>query len=101
MPYETNITATPSPRNSRLLALLGIFDIKYLLLLPHLIILALIFPIWLIGRWIGYWIVLFTGRMPGGLWEFMVGYQRWTMRVILWNAGITDRYPPFTFGSEV
>ncbi len=100
MNYEVNLTVEPAPRNSRLFALLGIFQIKWLLLLPHLILLTLITLIWGFVVWIGYWIVLFSGRMPDGLRSFITGYQRWLVRVVLWNAGIVDRYPPFTFSNE-
>ena len=95
-----DVTVDPAPRNSRMLALFGILGIKWVLLIPHLILLLFITMIWGFVVWIGYWVVLFAGRMPNGLREFMVGYQRWMVRVVLWNAGVVDKYPPFTVASE-
>lgn len=98
--YDVDVTAKPSAYSSRGLAVLGILGIKWLLLLPHLILLCFVTMIWGLVVWVGYWIVLFTGRMPDRLREFIVGYQRWMVRLVLWNAGVVDQYPPFTTGAE-
>ncbi len=40
--------------------------------------------------------ILFTGRFPRGMFEFLVGVGRWTNRVIAYaHVLVTDRYPPF------
>lgn len=97
--YPVNVTAdsVEGPR-SRGLAIAGaIFFLKWILLLPHMIILGLLNYIIFIVAWVGYLIVLFTGNMPDGLRNFFAGYVRWTARVYAWGGGITDAYPPFTF----
>jgi hypothetical protein len=95
--YPVRLEADYPPQSSRLLALLGIlFGIKFLLLLPHL------FLLWFVGlaagivAIIGYFVVLFTGRYPRGMWEFLLGVIRWQIRVNAWQFGLVDRYPPFS-----
>ena len=81
---------------SRLLALLGaVFSFKALLLLPHLIILYSLGIVIFAVTYIGYWAVLITGRYPPGLFDLVVGVQRWSYRTNAWMYGWTDRYPPF------
>lgn len=95
MPYDVDVIAEPTTCPSRGLAVLGIIGIKPLLLLPHLVLLFFVTMIYGIVVWVGYWAVLFTGRLPEGIQRFIVGYQRWAVRVVLWDAGIVDQYPPF------
>lgn len=45
---------------------------------------------------IAWWAVLFTGEYPKGLYNFVVGTLRWTTRVHLYLAFLTDKYPPFS-----
>ena len=84
--------------SSRVLALLGaLLFIKMVLLIPHLVILLFLSILMTVAVYIGYWAVLITGRYPVGLYTFVSGIQRWNYRVGAWLAGLTDRYPPFSF----
>lgn len=85
-----------SPDRNRGLALAGILALKWIIVIPHLII------VWALGigavvaGWIGYWIIAFTGQANQGIHEYIEGVTRWTGRVLAWVAGLTDEYPPFT-----
>lgn len=96
-PYPVDVTTELPARSSRLLAVLGIlFGLKALVLLPSLVVLYFVQIAALIGAWFGYWIVLFTGRMPEGLHTFLTGSVRWSARTTAWLYGLTDSYPPFS-----
>ena len=71
--------------------------VKWLLAIPHYFVLFFLF-IGAVFVWIIAWFaILFTGRYPQGLFDYMVGVARWALRV---NAYafllVTDDYPPFS-----
>jgi len=75
--------------------------VKWLLAIPHYIILfflgiAAIFAV--IMTWFA---ILFTGRYPKGFFDFVVGVMRWSLRVLAYAVLLaTDEYPPFTLGEQ-
>ncbi len=79
--------------------MLGIFLLKPLAALPHVIILWLLSDVVVVLVWIGYWIVMITGRLPWWLHDFSVGAIRWNARVAAWTASLEDRYPPFSLST--
>jgi hypothetical protein len=70
--------------------------VKWFLAIPHYIVLFIL-DIGVVFAAIAAWVaILFTGRYPDGLFDFMVGVMRWHNRVIGYAfALVTDRYPPF------
>ena len=44
---------------------------------------------------IAWWAILFTGKFPVGMFDFLVRYYRWTSRVGLYMSFYSDDYPPF------
>jgi hypothetical protein len=71
--------------------------VKWLLAIPHYIVLFFI-GIGVFFAVIGAWFaILFTGRYPRGIFEFVEGAHRWTVRVYGYAVLlVTDRYPPFS-----
>jgi len=96
--YPIRVTADVPASSSRLLALAGVVFLKWLLLLPHLIVLSFVQIAAFLVAWVGYWVILFTGRLPEGMHGFITGAQRWNTRITGWLFSLTDGYPPFTLG---
>jgi hypothetical protein len=70
--------------------------VKWLLAIPHWIVLAFLYLGALIVVIIAWFAILFTGRYPRGLFDFVVGVFRWTNRVLAYAfLLVTDQYPPF------
>jgi len=70
--------------------------VKWLLAIPHYIVLFFLYIGALLAA-IGAWFaILFTSRYPGGLFDYIEGVLRWQNRVVGYAAVlVTDRYPPF------
>lgn len=70
--------------------------IKWLLVLPHAIVLGVLSIAVFVVVVVAWFAILFTARYPRGLFDFVVGYTRWTYRVGAYTALLRDEYPPFT-----
>ena len=92
----------------------GLIFVKWLLLLPHWVVVALIAGTQSrtnengvrVGGWPGVLsilvfvaglVLLFSGSMPRGLFDVVIGLNRWVYRVMAYAALMTDVYPPFRF----
>jgi uncharacterized protein DUF4389 len=70
--------------------------VKWLLAIPHYIVLIALYICVFFVTIIAWFAILFTGRYPRGLFDFVIGVGRWHNRVIGYALIlITDRYPPF------
>jgi len=77
------------------LAASGIFFIKAVLIIPHLIVTGALQYLAQILAYFGFWIVAFTGEMPQGVHRLLEISFGWTTRMWAWAGGIVDIYPPF------
>ena len=70
--------------------------VKWLLAIPHYIVLIVLTILAVLAVVVAWFAILFTGRYPKGLFDFVVGVGRWGLRVQAYAfLLVTDRYPPF------
>jgi hypothetical protein len=71
--------------------------IKWLLAIPHYIVLMVLGLVSLVLTVIAWFAILITGRFPRALFDFNLGVSRWEARVSAYMSTLmTDRYPPFS-----
>jgi hypothetical protein len=93
-PYPATITGDLSSPPGRWQWLL-----KWLLAIPHYFILYFLGIAAMVVVVIAFFAILFTGKYPRSLFDFMAGFWRWTWRVGFYSYSVlgTDLYPPFSF----
>ncbi len=71
--------------------------VKWLLAIPHYIVLFFLAIAAVVAVIVAWFAVLFTGRYPRGIFDFVEGVLRWGLRVEAYAfLLVTDRYPPFS-----
>ncbi len=95
--YPLQLQGEMAPQLSRWLWL-----VKWLLLIPHLIVLVFLWIGVVVSTVIAFFAILFTERYPRGIFDFNVGVLRWSWRVGFYSyeALGTDRYPPFSLKDD-
>ena len=74
--------------------------VKWLLAIPHFIILLFLTLAAIVSVIVAWFAILFTGRYPRGLFDFVEGVFRWWNRVIGYAIVlVTDEYPPFSLSA--
>ena len=73
--------------------------VKWFLAIPHFVVLVFLWIGLVVCAIIAWFAILFTGRYPRGLFDYVVGVGRWGNRVTAYALILTtDRYPPFRLG---
>ena len=73
--------------------------VKWLLAIPHYVILAILWLFAFVAIVVAWFAILITGRYPRGLFNYVVGLFRWSLRVSAYMyLLVTDQYPPFGMG---
>ncbi len=93
--YEVRVEAERQDEYHRFLPL-----VKWLLAFPHYLVLIVLGIGALFAHLIAFFAVLFTGRYPRGLFDYVVGVMRWGWRVGAYVYLLTDDYPPFTLDDD-
>jgi hypothetical protein len=71
--------------------------VKWFLAIPHYVVLFFLILAAIVCVVIAWFAILFTGRYPRGLFDFVVGVGRWSNRVTAYAfVLVTDKYPPFS-----
>jgi hypothetical protein len=92
VPYPVRFDVEYPDRLSRWL----IF-VKWLLIIPHIIVLYLLGMVQSLITFAAWFIILFTGQYPKGLFDFVVGVLRWTANINAYMMLLRDEYPPFSW----
>jgi hypothetical protein len=98
--YEINVRIPRNDEPSQGWAVAGIFFVKLLATIPHLVALLLLTVASVVAAWIGYFVILFGGRYPAGWQDLVAGTMQWYARVWAWVLGLTDEYPPFSLATS-
>ncbi len=70
--------------------------VKWFLAIPHFVVLLFVSIGAIVAVIIAWFAILFTGKYPQSLFYYMVGFQRWSLRVTAYCLILTtDQYPPF------
>ena len=92
---QAQIVYSHNTEPKRGLATAGIFLIKAIMAIPHLIIVSALSELAFAAAYVGYWVVAFTGKLPGTFQDFAAWSLRWQTRTFAWYTGIEDGYQPF------
>ena len=94
--YPTNVNVEYPEKLSRLHLLAKFFFGWLYVGIPHGIALYIYGLVVIIVQFIAFFAILFTGKYPRGMFDFVVGYYRWSMRVGAYMGYMRDEYPPFS-----
>ena len=96
MSYPVTFTVEYPEKLSRGWLLLKVFFGWLYVGIPHGIMLTLYGIAVSVVTFIAFWAILFTGKYPRGMFDFVVGWERWYCNVSAYMNLMRDEYPPFS-----
>jgi Domain of unknown function (DUF4389) len=91
-PYPASIEiGDPAGPRDRLTVALRLF-----MVIPHAVVLSFVVAAWCLATIAAWFVILFSGAYPEGLYEFGAGALRWVLRVEAYLLLLVDEYPPFS-----
>lgn len=69
---------------------------RYFMIIPQAIVLGFVSIALYFVMIVAFFAVIILGRWPAGLRDFVVGYNRWSLRLNAYFMLLTDKYPPFS-----
>lgn len=96
----SKVTIRHQDRYSRGELLLRSFFGWLYMILPHIFILYFVMIGVLIVNFLAFWIILFTGKYPQGMWNFVMNFLRWQLRLTARIYNLSDGYPAFGLGAH-
>ncbi len=73
---------------------------QYFMAIPHLIVGGAMNYASQLVAFISWFIIMFTGKLPPGMANFMIMVQRYNARAMGFALGLTEQYPPFEFATN-
>ncbi len=93
--YQAVYQQTPAVERSRLTVFFRIF-----MVIPHLIVSVFYGIAAELALIVAWFAIVFTGRYPAGVYEFVAGYLRFSTRLLGYMLLVTDVFPPFDGGEH-
>lgn len=75
------------------------FGIFYIMI-PHFFVLIFIAIALMFVNFIAFWAILITGKYPKGMWEFVLNFFRWNVRLNARLQNLSDGYPAFGLNAK-
>jgi hypothetical protein len=69
--------------------------VKWVLAIPHYVVLVFLWLAFAVLSVAAFFAILVTGRYPRAVFDFVLGMNRWVLRVVAYAGLMTDQYPPF------
>ena len=93
--YPVALDIPLAERQSRFRLFIRVFAIW-----PNQVVLQLVMYGWFFTTFLSWWMILFTGRYPRGLFRFSVGVLRWQQRQLAYLYLLRDEYPPYSVNAN-